>query len=80
MDSMDGIRAACERTASALTARPARGQQTFVTRVRVHDGLTYAHFDTPTRQAEYLAALAPYRQGSGYAIPGEFVMTSGRKL
>ena len=83
MDSMDSIRAACERTASALAARPALGQQTFVTRVRVHDGLAYAHFDTPTRQdarAEYLAAIAPYRQGSGYAIPGEFVMTSGRKL
>jgi len=45
--------------------------------------LAYAHFDTPTRQdahAEYLAAIEPYRQGSGYAIPGEFVMTSGRKL
>ena len=40
MGSMDGIRAACERTASALTARPALGQKTFVTRVRVHDGLT----------------------------------------
>jgi hypothetical protein len=45
--------------------------------------LAYAHFDTPTRQdahAEYLAAIEPYRQGSGYAIPGEFVITSGRKL
>jgi hypothetical protein len=35
MGSMDGIRAACERTASALTARPARGQKTFVTKVQV---------------------------------------------
>jgi SAM-dependent methyltransferase len=45
--------------------------------------LAYAHFDTPTRQdahAEYLAAIEPYRQGSGYAIPGEFVIVSGRKL
>ena len=45
--------------------------------------LAYAHFDTPTRQdahAEYLAAIEPYRQGSAYAIPGEFVITSGRKL
>ena len=44
--------------------------------------LAYAHFNTPTRQAAeaaYLAAIAPYRQGSGYAIPGEFVITSGRK-
>jgi ubiquinone/menaquinone biosynthesis C-methylase UbiE len=45
--------------------------------------LAYAHFDMPTRQdvhAEYLAAIEPYRRGSGYAIPGEFVITSGRKL
>jgi hypothetical protein len=44
--------------------------------------LAYAHFDAPTRQeayAAYLAAIEPYRQGSGYAIPGEFVITSGRK-
>ena len=40
MGSINGIRAACERTASALTARPAIGQKTFVTRVLVHDGLT----------------------------------------
>ena len=44
--------------------------------------LAYAHFDAPTRQeahAAYLAAIEPYRQGSGYAIPGEFVIASGRK-
>jgi hypothetical protein len=44
--------------------------------------LAYAHFDAATRQeahAAYLAAIEPYRQGSGYAIPGEFVITSGRK-
>jgi ubiquinone/menaquinone biosynthesis C-methylase UbiE len=44
--------------------------------------LAYAHFDTPTRQdahAEYLAAIEPYRQGRGYAIPGEFVVTRGYK-
>jgi ubiquinone/menaquinone biosynthesis C-methylase UbiE len=44
--------------------------------------LAYTHFDTPTRQdahAAYLAAIEPYRQGHGYAIPGEFVITSGRK-
>ena len=40
MGTMDDIRTACERTASTLTARPAIGQHTFVTRVQVHDGLT----------------------------------------
>jgi hypothetical protein len=44
--------------------------------------LAYARFDTRTRQAahaEYLAAIAPYRLGNGYAIPGEFVITGGDK-
>jgi hypothetical protein len=44
--------------------------------------LAYVHCDAPTRQeahAAYLAAIEPYRRGSGYAIPGEFVITSGRK-
>ena len=45
--------------------------------------LAYSRFDEPTRQevyAEYLAAIEPYRIGNGYAIPGEFVVVSGRKL
>jgi ubiquinone/menaquinone biosynthesis C-methylase UbiE len=45
--------------------------------------LAYAHFDASTRQeahTAYLAAIEPYRRGSGYAIPGEFVIASGRKL
>lgn len=28
---------------------------------------------------EYLASIAPYRSGEGYAVPGEFVLVSGRK-
>lgn len=42
--------------------------------------LAYSRFDEPTREEafeEYLASIAPYRSGSGYRIPGEFVVTSG---
>jgi hypothetical protein len=44
--------------------------------------LAYARFDAATRsavQAEYLASIAPYRDGTGYAVPGEFVIAAGRK-
>jgi ubiquinone/menaquinone biosynthesis C-methylase UbiE len=44
--------------------------------------LAYSRFDAHTRQAahaEYLAAIAPYRRGNGYAIPGEFVIACGCK-
>jgi ubiquinone/menaquinone biosynthesis C-methylase UbiE len=44
--------------------------------------LAYARFDAHTRQAayaEYVAAIAPYRSGNGYEIPGEFVIACGRK-
>jgi hypothetical protein len=44
--------------------------------------LAYAQFDARTRQeahAAYVAALAPYRSGNGYAIPGEFVIVCGYK-
>jgi len=44
--------------------------------------LAYARFDEPTRaeaQAEYLASIEPYREGKGYAIPGEFVVVRGVK-
>jgi hypothetical protein len=44
--------------------------------------LAYSRFDARTRQAahaEYLAAIAPYRRGNGYAIPGEFVFAYGYK-
>jgi ubiquinone/menaquinone biosynthesis C-methylase UbiE len=44
--------------------------------------LAYSRFDTRTRQAadaEYLAAIAAYGTGDGYAIPGEFVVVRGDK-
>jgi hypothetical protein len=44
--------------------------------------LAYARFDEATRaavDAEYLASLAPYRDGTGYAVPGEFVLTRGTR-
>jgi len=44
--------------------------------------LAYSRFDVRTRQAahaEYLAAIAAYRTGEGYAIPGEFVVVRGDK-
>jgi len=42
--------------------------------------LAYSRFDAATRDAahaEYLESIAPYRNGSGYEIPGEFVVTCG---
>jgi ubiquinone/menaquinone biosynthesis C-methylase UbiE len=44
--------------------------------------LAYSRFDARTRQAahtEYLAAIAAYGTGDGYAIPGEFVVVRGDK-
>jgi hypothetical protein len=44
--------------------------------------LAYSRFDEGTRQAvhaEYLASIAPWRSGSGYAVPGEFVVVAGRR-
>jgi ubiquinone/menaquinone biosynthesis C-methylase UbiE len=44
--------------------------------------LAYSRFDDATRdsaQAEYLASIEPYRQGDGYAIPGEFVIAVARR-
>ncbi len=44
--------------------------------------LAYAHFDDDTKasaHAEYLDAIAQYRSGSGYLVPGEFVIATGRK-
>lgn len=70
MGSMDGIRAACERTTSALTARPALGQQTFVTRVLVRDGLTCDIEEGPW----HLTADLPRQLGGQAAgpTPGTF--------
>jgi SAM-dependent methyltransferase len=42
--------------------------------------MAYSRFDEPTREeahAEYLASIAPYQRGGGYAIPGEFVIACG---
>lgn len=44
--------------------------------------LAYSRFDEDTRRAahgEYLESIAPYREGDGYAIPGEFVLARGRR-
>jgi hypothetical protein len=42
--------------------------------------LAYAHLDETARaeaHSEYLASIEPYRRGTGYEIPGEFVVTLG---
>jgi ubiquinone/menaquinone biosynthesis C-methylase UbiE len=44
--------------------------------------LAYARFDAPTRDAvrlEYAASIAPYRRGTGFEIPGEFVVVRGMR-
>lgn len=44
--------------------------------------MAYSRFDEETRtetHAEYLASIAPYQSGSGYRIPGEFVIVRGHK-
>ena len=39
----------------------------------------FTHAVKAEAYAQYLASIAPYRQGDGYAIPGEFVSVMGRK-
>ena len=44
--------------------------------------LAYSRFDEPTRQAvhrEYLESIEPWRDGDGYAVPGEFVIVAGSR-
>ena len=44
--------------------------------------LAYSRFDEPTRRAvreEYLASIEPWSEGTGYAVPGEFVIVAGVK-
>jgi ubiquinone/menaquinone biosynthesis C-methylase UbiE len=44
--------------------------------------LAHSRFDDATRASahdDYLASIAPYRQGDGYRVPGEFVIASGRR-
>jgi ubiquinone/menaquinone biosynthesis C-methylase UbiE len=43
--------------------------------------LAWSRFDEPTRaraRAAYLEAIAPWRVGGGYRLPGEFVVVAGR--
>jgi SAM-dependent methyltransferase len=42
--------------------------------------LAYSRFDERTREeahSEYLESIAPFRNGSGYNVPGEFVVAVG---
>jgi ubiquinone/menaquinone biosynthesis C-methylase UbiE len=42
--------------------------------------LAYSHFDSATREsahAEYLESIEAFREGDGYRVPGEFVVTRG---
>ena len=44
--------------------------------------MAYRKFDDKSREAahaEYLESIAPYKNGQGYDIPGEFVVVSGQK-
>ena len=44
--------------------------------------LAYSRFDESTRvavRAEYLASIEPWRDGDRFAIPGTFVIGSGRR-
>ncbi|MDX1619283.1 MAG: hypothetical protein R3224_10900, partial [Balneolaceae bacterium] len=44
--------------------------------------MAYRKFDDQTKEeahADYLESIEPYRQGDGYAIPGEFVIATGCK-
>ena len=44
--------------------------------------LAYSRFDEATRievRQEYVQSIAPYRAGTGYRVPGEFVVASGVK-
>ncbi len=44
--------------------------------------MAYSRFDDATRasaHADYLESIAAFKRGDGYAVPGEFVVTRGRK-
>lgn len=44
--------------------------------------LAHSRFDTATREsayAEYLASIEPFRHGSRYRVPGEFVVVAGTR-
>ena len=45
--------------------------------------MAYSRFDQPTREsahAAYLESIAAFRRGSGYRVPGEFVVVRGDRL
>ena len=45
--------------------------------------LAYQKFDEQTRteaNEEYLESIQPVRNGTGYHLPGEFVITTGAKM
>ncbi len=44
--------------------------------------MAYSRFDAKTKEeahTEYRDSIEPYRRGSAYFIPGEFVVAFGRK-
>ena len=44
--------------------------------------MAYSRFDDETRasaHADYLQSIAAFKRGTGYAVPGEFVVTRGEK-
>jgi len=45
--------------------------------------MAYSRFDEPAREsayAEYIESIAAHRRGNGYSLPGEFVVTIGRRV
>jgi ubiquinone/menaquinone biosynthesis C-methylase UbiE len=45
--------------------------------------MAYSRFDEPTREsahADYLQSIVAFKQGDGYRVPGEFVVTRGRRV
>jgi hypothetical protein len=52
---MEHIKTAFERNVQTLTLRPSIGQKTYVTKVRVHNGLTCEIEDGPWRLTADLA-------------------------
>ena len=58
MTDMEHLKAAFERNAQTLTARPSRGQKNYRTTVRVHHGLTCEIADGPWRLTADLAHTA----------------------
>ena len=44
--------------------------------------LAWSRFDEATRAeaaAEYLASIEPFRHGTGYRVPGEFLIVAARR-